>query len=273
MDRCRVGSVELEWDQTGAGEPVLLIHGVPATTFRPLMGEATLGSYRLIRYHRRNWAGSSGTGQAVTIGDHAADALGLLAELEVRRAHVVGHSYGALVALQLAVDAGDGVGSLALLEPNLLVVPSAAAFNDQVRPAFAAYRAGDKAEAVARFFAVVAGRPWKQCEAIIEERIPGGVAEAVADADTFFGIDIPALRGWSFDDQSAARISCPVLSVLGADTHTLFRDGNQQLHRWFPHLEQADVADAGHLLPLENPAGAAAALAGFFARHPLAPTA
>ena len=44
----------------------------------------------------------------------------------MRRAHVVGHSFGGAVALQLALDAPDLVHSLALLEPALFVGASAA---------------------------------------------------------------------------------------------------------------------------------------------------
>jgi pimeloyl-ACP methyl ester carboxylesterase len=44
--------------------------------------------------------------------------------LGIERAHVVGHSSSAIMALQLALDAPDRVLSLALLEPALLAVPS-----------------------------------------------------------------------------------------------------------------------------------------------------
>lgn len=268
MQRCRVDSVELECEEAGSGEPLLFIHGSPAATFWPVMGAGALASYRRIRYHRRNWEGSSRVEGGVRIGDHACDAARLLARLGVRHTHVVGHSYGALVALQLAVDVPDLVGSLALVEPNLLAVPSAVAFNEQVRPAFAAFRAGDHAAAVAQFFAVVAGRPWHECEALVE-RLPGGVDQLIADAHAFFAVDVPALGGWAFDSEVAARIGCPVLSVAGTATLPFFRDGNELLRRWFPQLEEADVPGAGHLAPLENPVGVAERLAGFFDKYPL----
>jgi pimeloyl-ACP methyl ester carboxylesterase len=271
VKRCGVGDIELEYEVAGVGEPVVFIPAsLLADGFQPLLAEPPLaGHYRLIRYHRRSIAGGTPAQEPVSVADQAGDAAALLAHLGVKRAHVVGHSYGGLIALQLALDRPDIVASLCLLEPNLLAVPSAAAFNAEVRPAFAAYRAGDAADAVARFLAVVSGLPWEEYVQLIEQRVPGGVGQAIADADTFFTVEVPALAGWGFSADSATGIGCPVLSVQGAATHAFFRDGRLLLRRWFPNLEYADVPDGGHLLPLENPGGVAAALAEYFARHPI----
>ncbi len=51
----------------------------------------------------------------------AADCRRLLEVLGADRAHLVGHSYGGAIALQLATDAPDLVQTLALLEPALMV--------------------------------------------------------------------------------------------------------------------------------------------------------
>lgn len=52
----------------------------------------------------------------VSIEQQAAQCQALLGRLRIGRAHVVGHSSGANIALQLALDAPAMVGSLALLE-------------------------------------------------------------------------------------------------------------------------------------------------------------
>jgi pimeloyl-ACP methyl ester carboxylesterase len=269
VERRRLNGIELECDMAGSGEPVLFIHAsLLADGFQPLLTEPSLRDhYRLVRYHRRGTAGSAHTEGPVTVADQAADAAALLVHLGVERAHVAGHSYGGLIALQLAMDAPEVVGSLALLEPNLLAVPSSAAFNDEVRPAFAAYRAGDKEKAVAHFLTVVAGLPWRSCQQVIENRVPGAVAQAIADADTFFAVEVPALRHWEFGAEEASRITCPVLSVLGKESHWFFREGRELLHQWFPPLEELDVPEAGHLLQLQNPEVLASGLAAFFGRR------
>ena len=56
---------------------------------------------------------------ATSIADQAAQLRSLLAQLGLRRVHLVGHSSGALIALQLALDAPQAVQTLTLLEPAL----------------------------------------------------------------------------------------------------------------------------------------------------------
>ena len=105
LSRIQVNGATLEYEVAGTGTPVLLIHGTgAAATFYPTMTEPSLSGYRLIRYHRRGWAGSSRTTVPFSIKDHAADAAALLKALGVQRAHIVGHSFGASTALQLALD-------------------------------------------------------------------------------------------------------------------------------------------------------------------------
>src|SRR5215207_8684047 len=143
MESAKVNGVELEYEVVGSGEPVLLISPVLADGFLPLLAEPALADrYQLIRYHKRGWVGSTHTLPPVGVATHAADAAGLLEHLGVRRAHVAGHSTGAVVAAQLALDTPEAVHSLILLEPMMLSVPSGEAVLRQIGPAFEAYGHG-----------------------------------------------------------------------------------------------------------------------------------
>src|SRR3954466_7312381 len=144
MQSVNVNGAELEYEVIGAGEPVLLISPVLADGFLPLLSEPALADrYQLIRYHKRGWVGSTHTPPPVSIADHATDAAALLERLGVPRAHIAGHSSGAAVGAQLALDRPDTVQTLALLELSLLSVPSGEAFFQQAGPAFEAYGSGD----------------------------------------------------------------------------------------------------------------------------------
>src|ERR671916_873708 len=152
MKRTQVNGVELEYEVVGSGEPVLLISPVIADGSLPLLSEPALADrYQLIPYHKRGWVGSTHTSPPVSIADHAADAAALLDHLGVPSAHVVGHSSGAAVAAQLALDYPETVQTLILLELSLLSVPAGAAFLEQAGPAFEAYASGDHAGAFALF--------------------------------------------------------------------------------------------------------------------------
>jgi len=270
LQRAHVNGVELEYEVTGSGEPVLLISPVLADGFVPLLSEPSLaGRYRLITYHKRGWAGSTHTPPPVSIADHAGDAAALLDCLGVGRAHIAGHSSGAAVALQLALDRPECVHTLALLELSLLSVPGAAGFLQKAGPALEAYAAGQHEAALAVFMSAASGLEWEACRAILDERVPGAVPQAIIDADTFFGIELPSLGAWTFGAEQAAAISQPVLSVLGSDTEPLWVEIAALLRRWLTQVEDCTIQGAGHLLHLQRPEPVARCLATFFSRHSL----
>ena len=270
METAHLNGVELEYAMKGSGEPVLLISPVVADGFLPFFASPPLvDRYCLIHYHKRGWSGSTRTAPPVSIADHAADAAGLLDELGFRRAHVAGHSSGGAVALQLALDRPDLVHTLTLLEPSLLSVPSAKPLFDRAADALAAYRAGDHETAVFGFLSVVSGLDRNTCRAVIDEHVPGGVAQAIRDADTFFGIELPALGACEFGAEQAAHICQPVLSVVGAHTDRLWVEVAALLRAWLPHVEDLTVEGVGHLLHMQRPEPVARGVAAFLGRHPM----
>jgi pimeloyl-ACP methyl ester carboxylesterase len=270
MQRVSVNGVELEYELTGSGEAVLLISPVLADGFVPLVREPALADrYQLIRYHKRGWVGSTHTPPPVGVADHAADAAALLGHLGMPRAHVAGHSTGAVVATQLALDAPELVASLVLLEPFVLSVPSGEAVLQQAGPAFESYRNGDHEGAWALFLSAATGLDWGTCRAVLEQRIPGMVAQAVKDADTCFGVELPAMAEWAFGPEQASAIRCPVLSVLGTDTLPLFVEVAALLRSSVPDLEERTIDGVGHLLHVQRPQPVARAMGEFLGRHPM----
>lgn len=270
MERAKVNGVELEYEVTGSGEPVLLISPVIAGGFLPFFGEpALVGRHRLIRYHKRGWGGSTHTAPPVAIEEHSSDAAALLEHLGVSRAHVAGHSSGAAVALQLGLDRPELVHTLVLLEPSLLTVPSAQALFEQAAGAFEAYAAGDHEKAVLGFLSLVSGFDPERCRAVIDQQVPDGVAQAIQDADTFFETELPALTSWDFGPEQARRIRQPVLSVRGSNTRELWVEVADRLRSWLPDVEDFGVEGVGHLLHIEHPRPVIRGVAAFLRRHPM----
>jgi pimeloyl-ACP methyl ester carboxylesterase len=192
-----------------------------------------------------------------------------MAYLGIERAHVVGHSSSGNVALQLALDAPEAVHSLAILEPALMSVPSAPTSRVFVGTAIQLYQAGDKAGAIDTFLRRVCGPDYRP---VLDQALPGAFEQHVADADTFFGQELPALQQWSFTQEDARRITQPVLAVMGAKSKELdpiWQERQELLLDWLPNAEPFILAGATHLLQVEEPRGMAEGLAAFFARHPL----
>jgi pimeloyl-ACP methyl ester carboxylesterase len=271
MNRAALDDIELEYEVRGVGEPVVLMHaGVFADWFKPLLEEPALTScYLLVRYHRIGYAGSSRIAGPVSIAQQAAHLRSLMRHLGIARAHIVGHSSSGNIALQLALDAPGMVQSLAILEPALMTVPSAQTSRAFVGTAMQLYRAGDKAGAVDTFL-------WDTCgpgyRALLDQALPGAFDHAVADADTFFGQELPAIQQWSFSREDASRITQPVLAVIGEKSRELspiWGERQQLLLTWLPKAEPFILSGAAHLLHAQNPRGMAEGLAAFFACYRL----
>jgi 3-oxoadipate enol-lactonase len=94
---------------------VVLLHALGATgaMWEPQVADLA-GRYRVIRPDLRGHGGSPVPVAPYTIGELADDVAGLLDDLAVPRAHVVGVSLGGMVAIRLAVDHRDRVGALVL---------------------------------------------------------------------------------------------------------------------------------------------------------------
>jgi pimeloyl-ACP methyl ester carboxylesterase len=178
-------------------------------------------------------------------------------------AHIVGHSYGALIALQQALDAPDRVGSLALLEPAARGVSSSEQVVAALQPVITAYRSGDRAEAVDRFLRHVCGDGYR---AVLEHVLPHAFGEALAEADLFFQAEMPAVQSWSFGPSEAERVTQPVLNVLGTESAPRFVEGSELIQSWLPQAERLSVPDAGHLLMVQNAPALAHGLTSFLAR-------
>jgi pimeloyl-ACP methyl ester carboxylesterase len=272
MDRMHVGGAELAYQVAGAGEPVVLIHGaVLADFFSPLQQMPTLTEhYQVISYHRIGYGGSSRPSGPVEIADQAEHCRGLLDRLGVPTAHVVGHSSGGLIALQLALQSPSSVASLALLEPSLVVPGSAKLARDVIGPAFQLYMTGDKAAAIDTFLRGVCGPDYRRA---VQHALPAGTwDQAVTDADTFLGVEAPSVGRWSFQQAQASTITQPILAVLGArsgQVSPVSDEAHELLLRWFPQTEPYILPGATPLLQIQNPQDLAVALTAFFGRHQL----
>ena len=275
MSRAVLDGIELEYEVRGAGEPVVLVHaGIFADWFKPLLQEPALTSrYRVVSYHRIGYAGSSRVAGPVSIAQQAAHLRSLMRHLRIERAHIIGHSSGGNIALQLALDAPDMVHSLVLMEPALPVTAGGPermlATRAAMAPVFEAFRAGDKARAIDLFMRSVSGPAYR---ATLEQALPGAFDQAVADADTFFGQELPSLQQWSLKREDASRITQSVLAVVGErskDVSPIWSERQEMLLKWLLKAEGFVLAGATHLLHVQNPLGMSEGLAAFFARHPI----
>jgi pimeloyl-ACP methyl ester carboxylesterase len=271
MERADLDGLTLEYEVAGHGEPVAFIHGaLIAETFRPLLAEPALTDrYHLVRYHRRGYAGSTHTRGPMTVAQHAADCHALLRHLGIGRAHLVGHSYGGVVALQLALDVPAVVHSLALLEPAIVANSGVQAYREALERGEQRFREANAEQVIDEFFQPRFGSGYR---ALLDRILPGAFAQAVADAGTWFERESPALREWDFGEAELRRVTQPVLAVHGQESAALWPRFGETYRLLLASLPQAEgfvLPGCTHLLHTQNPSDMAEALAAFFARHPI----
>ena len=271
MKTTNVNGIELAYDVQGEGEPVLFIHGAVFADFlRPLAEQPAFGGFLRIRYHRRGY-GESG-GPAAGFDMQAADIVALLDHLEVDRAHLVGHSEGAMIALELAASYPDRVRCLALLEPLPPITWVAASDFAEALGSFGAlmeamvgrYQAGDSVGAYDVLF-TPQGLDWR---AAAEAAGPGVVDQGIRDAASWFECEAPALAQWSFGPEDAARIDCPLLSWRAPSEEQMPQGAARAfLHELFPQLEEVTLDGGDHFSVTTDPAAVAEPIVEFVSRQ------
>ncbi len=105
------------WDAGGDGPAALILHGGPglSDSTEGLAAELS-GSFRSIRYQQRGLPPTTISGTA-TVEDHIADALAVLDGLGIRQGFAVGHSWGAHLAMHLAVAAPERLLGAIVIDP------------------------------------------------------------------------------------------------------------------------------------------------------------
>lgn len=113
-----IGDVQLHYEIRGAGEPILFMHGGGGSvaTSWPAEYAADLSrDFMVIMADSRGHGRSTEGAGPITAGRLAFDAVRLLDHLGLARAHIVGHSVGAIVGLHLLVDFPDRIDTATLL--------------------------------------------------------------------------------------------------------------------------------------------------------------
>lgn len=115
------GGVTLAVTESGAGPPVVLLHGLTATRRYVVMGSTALAraGYRVIAYDARGHGRSSPAPEPRAYGYEqlAADLEAVLDQLGVERAVLAGASMGAHTILREALERPERVSALALITP------------------------------------------------------------------------------------------------------------------------------------------------------------
>lgn len=184
------------------------------------------------------------------------------------RSHIIGHSFGAMIALRLAVEHPDLVTSLTLIEPVFFRIAQQDApgllerHNDDAKDYLAAIQSGDymlSARLFNRMWATDGTPRWPQIPENIRQAMARGVQIVPFCSDAIFDDTADLLN-----PDRLSRLSAPTLVLRGSLTHPIMATINDGLARRMQNAESVVVDGAGHMLPITHPKQTAAAMTAHF---------
>jgi non-heme chloroperoxidase len=272
----QVNGTELRYADLGSGIPVIFVHGSFSTLdyWRPQL-DSFVRHYRVIVYSRRHYPPNPQRldGHEYGVSLHVDDLAGLLERLGIERAHIIGHSYGAYVALAFALRYPEKVWDLVLVEPPILPWLARTPEGDSLRraleagalvPARAAFARGDSVEGVRRYFDGATGAAG-QFDALQPDRRAALLHLAFALRLELAAA--PDVYTPSLACQDVAGIRSSVLLVTGQRSPRRYHVIEDELERCLRTAEVVTVPGADHRVPSANPQFFNQAVLTFLERH------
>jgi pimeloyl-ACP methyl ester carboxylesterase len=194
-----VNGVHLYVEVHGSGTPLVLLHGGMMTidlSFGSLIPELAR-RHRVIAVELQGHGRTADVDREITPAASASDVVGLLDHLGVDRAHVLGHSMGAAVALELAVSHPDRVRSVVPISATVRAEGMHEDFSDPEKMAVSTRMpTAEDFEEMRSTYRRLSPHP-ERFEEFLDR-----LSRSNAD-----------LRGWS--DEQLAAVTAPTLLVIG----------------------------------------------------------
>lgn len=186
-------------------------------------------------------------------GDYTAACAAAAVALIDEPVDLIGHSGGAVAALQIALAMPERVRTLTLIEPVLFAAargtPEWAPFLAAMAPYRAALKAGERMRAAEDFTAIWGtGTPW----ADIDPRTQQYMAERIHLIEA----GMPALQDDNFGILAEGRLELlevPVMILIGSECPPIIPCIAEAIAERLPDVGLAEVPGAGHLLPVTHP--------------------
>ena len=261
MASVHLGDIDTSYELNGAGDPVVLIHGLGSSARDwEQQVPALADRYRVLTYDVRGHGRTSKPRGPYSVAQFANDLALLLERLDHRPAHVVGISMGGMIAFQLAVDRSDLVRSLVILNSGPALVPSTLAEHLAVWSRIAIA----KARGPGAMGGVLAPRLFPSPD---QEPLRRQFVERWAENDqAAYYSALRAIIGWSVRDRIGG-IRCPVLVVAAEHDYTPVSAKEAYLPL-IPGAKLEVIADSRHATPVERPEAFNAVLRDFLDAQP-----
>jgi pimeloyl-ACP methyl ester carboxylesterase len=247
------GGVKFHVEERGAGPALVLIHGTGGHTGAMAgIAERLATEYRTITYDRRGHSQTAGPiGKTKGyLARHVDDAAALLRELGVQHAIVFGWSWGAIVALGLAISHPDLVQRLVLFEAPLHAKKHMTfQIASGIGGAILLGKLGMHRRGALRFARFALTRV-DGTNAFTELDEPTRES-LLANAKTIVA-ELAAGTGEELTTESIAAIHSPISLIVGNRSRQFLKDASQRIHTLMPSAREATIT-GDHLTLITHP--------------------
>lgn len=255
----QVNGAQLHYEISGAGQPLVLIHG---NTLDMRMWndqlQAFSSQYQVIRYEMRGFGKSAPPGE-----EHYApadDLQALLTYLGVQRAHILGLSLGGLVAIDFALAYPQMTGTLVAADAGL---------RDFEWQVYGEFSAAVRATAIEAGVAA-ARQQWLDgplfAPALEQSLLAARLRDMVTDYSGWHWLNRDPLREPRLPAiAQLENIDVPTLVIVGERDLPDFRAVAELLHQRIPRSTKLVIPGVGHMSNMEDPARFNASVLDFLA--------
>jgi pimeloyl-ACP methyl ester carboxylesterase len=256
MSAALINGVELYYELSGSGEPLVLVHGSWGDhhNWDPVVS-ALAESFRVLAYDRRGHSASERPAGQGSVFEDADDLAGLIDELGLAPAHVAGNSFGAVIVLRAATRRPEVFRTLMAHEPPLFPLlagtelePALAEVQRRIGAVVGLLEGDDHEEAARLFVNTIAFGPgaWD------EQLTPQMRAVFVANAPTWLD-EVRDPDALQMDLNALAGFDKPALLTNGTESAPFFGPVVDIVAESLPRSERVTIDGADHVPHISVP--------------------
>ncbi len=233
------------YQDEGSGQPLLLIHGslCDLRYWRWQLPELAR-HFRVLAPSLPHYWPQENIQTEFSVYQHACDMHHLLDALNIESAHVLGHSRGGSVALQMALEHGSKVRSLILADPGIRTRQQESHANFK-HEALLAIQEGNIDEGLALFIDAVSGvNTWKRMVRWFRQMVRDNASTLVLQQSE---------PPFYFDEATFSNLTLPVTLLGGSDSPQPFPDIISRLENVLPNAQSHFISPASHGMNLALP--------------------
>jgi 3-oxoadipate enol-lactonase len=258
MARLTVGDIGIHYEQVGDGSDMVLIHGLGNDLHLWDADVPVLARHhRVLRFDVRGFGESDKPAGPYSVSQFANDVRLLLDACGVNDAHLVGLSMGGVIAQRFALDFPERVRSLVLTSTSSEVGARSTAAWERLAGIIEERGFDERSADASRAFSPAFLRRHPEIVAEVGRRNAANDAHGYAAAAR-------AVSAYNWTAE-LADLAVPVLIVQGLDDLLTPPGGSVLMQRALPQARLLMVEEAGHNVPLEQPALFHAAVLAFAA--------